>query len=100
MNLECLSLEGNFSSFLTDAYLQREVLAFNPLSKLRIFDICGGTVNLTLSTAKRLANLPAIRELRVGSWRLEERDFKELVDFAQKKGWDLIISRVNRSPAT
>ena len=39
VNLECLSLEGNFSNFLDDRYLQSGLLARNALSRLRIFDV-------------------------------------------------------------
>ena len=78
MNLECLSLEGNFSNFLDDRYLQGDLLARNALSRLRIFDV-GGTrlAGLSAASARRLAALPALRELRLGSWAaIEERAFK------------------------
>ena len=78
MNLECLSLEGNFSNFLDDRYLQGDLLTRNALSRLRIFDV-GGTrlTGLTAASARRLAALPALRELRLGSWAaIEERAFK------------------------
>jgi hypothetical protein len=75
------------------------VLAKNPLSKLRIFDISGTKLNLTHSSAKKLAALPSMRELRVSSWKLEEREFKELVEFAAKNGWDILITR-KKAPST
>ena len=69
VNLECLSLEGNFSNFLDDRYLQSGLLARNALSRLRIFDVSGTRLNrLTASSARRLAALPSLRELRLGAW--------------------------------
>ena len=98
VNLECLSLEGNFSNFLDDRYLQSDLLARNALSRLRIFDVSGTRLNrLTASSARRLAALPSLRELRLGSWAaIEERAFKELVDLANGKGWDILITRNKR----
>ena len=49
-----------------------------------------------MPSARRLATLPSLRELRLGSWTIEERAFKELVEFANGKGWDILITRNKR----
>ena len=68
---------------------------FNPIE----LPPCSGTRlnRLTASSARRLAALPSLRELRLGSWgAIEERAFKELVEFANGKGWDILITRNKR----
>jgi hypothetical protein len=51
-DLECLSLEGNFSTFLGDTFLSN-LLNVNRMSKLKILDIRGTKVPLTISSARR-----------------------------------------------
>ena len=91
-NLECLSLEGNFSSFLSDSFFEK-LLHINPLNKLRIFDVQGTQVPLSIVSAKRFLRLPDLRELRVSCWRLSEQEYKNLDDTIRMSGWDLRLSR-------
>jgi hypothetical protein len=51
-DLECLSLEGNFSTFLGDNFLSN-LLNANHMAKLKILDIRGTKVPLTVASAKR-----------------------------------------------
>ena len=51
-DLECLSLEGNFSTFLGDNFLSKLFNA-NPMTKLKILDIRGTKVPLTVASARR-----------------------------------------------
>lgn len=90
--LECLSLEGNFSNYLSDGFFEK-LLLINPLNKLRIFDVQGTQVPLSIVTAKRFLRLPDLRELRVSCWRLSEQEYKNLGDTIRMSGWDLRLSR-------
>ena len=90
--LECLSLEGNFSNYLSDGFFEK-LLLINPLNKLRIFDVQGTQVPLSIVTAKRFLRLPDLRELRVSCWRLSEQEYKNLDDTIRMSGWDLRLSR-------
>ena len=91
-DLECLSLEGNFSNFLSDRFFN-QVMTKNNLNNLRIFDVQGTPVPLTILTAKRFLSLPNLRELRVSCWRLSELEYKNLDDTVRMSGWDLRLSR-------
>ena len=91
-DLECLSLEGNFSNFLNDRFFC-QVMSKNNLNNLRIFDVQGTPVPLTILTAKRFLSLPNLRELRVSCWRLSEQEYKNLDDNVRMAGWDLRLSR-------
>ena len=72
-------------------------MASNPLEHLRIFDVQGTQVPLTVVTAKRFLRLPSLRELRVSSWRLSEQEYKNLDDTVRMSGWDLRLSRRSTS---
>ena len=91
-HLECLCLDGNFSNILSD-YFFYQVMNKNPLNNLRIFDVQGTPVPLTILTAKRFLSLPNLRELRVSCWRLSEQEYKNLDDNVRMAGWDLRLSR-------
>ena len=71
-DLECLSLEGNFSNFLSDRFFAK-VMSTNPFGNLRIFDVQGTQVPLTIATANCFLRLPSLQELRVSCWRLSEQ---------------------------
>ena len=71
-DLECLSLEGNFSNFLSDRFFTK-VMSTNSLANLRIFDVQGTQVPLTIATANSFLRLPSLQELRVSCWRLSEQ---------------------------
>ena len=94
--LTTLSLEGNFSSFLNDAFLRR-LAAKNALSRLRIFDVAGADVPLSLESARLLAALPRIAELRLSNFALmsaaERAQFER---FVRASGWKLHL-RLRRS---
>lgn len=96
-NLACISLEGNFSSFLNDTFIGN-VLAVNPMSKLRIFDVQGTKVQLTINTANRFLALPQLRELRVSTWKLSESELKSMDDTVRRKGWDLRLRKKSSQP--
>jgi len=91
-DLECLSLEGNFSNFLSDRFFTK-VMSTNSLENLRIFDVQGTQVPLTISTANCFLRLPSLQELRVSCWRLSEQEYKNLDDTVRMSGWDLRLSR-------
>jgi len=91
-DLECLSLEGNFSNFLSDRFFTK-VMSTNPLTNLRIFDVQGTQVPLTIATANSFLRLPSLQELRVSCWRLSEQEYKNLDDTVRMSGWDLRLSR-------
>lgn len=95
-DIECLSLEGNFSNFLNDEFFN-QVMAKNDLRNLRIFDIQGTPVPLTILTAKRFLTLPNLQELRVSCWRLSEQEYKNLDDTVRMSGWDFRLSRRSTS---
>ena len=91
--LECISLEGNFSTFLTDSFINA-VLGVNPLARLKIFDIRGRTpVPLTQKTARNFMHLPRIRELRMSSWNISDQEFSILGETVKKFGWDLHLTK-------
>ena len=93
LKLECLSLEGNFSSFLNNRFIAN-ILKKNPLSELKIFDVRGRVqVPLTIEAAKMFIKLPKIRELRMYSWNVNERDFDKLKEEIERKGWDLLVTK-------
>jgi len=91
-DLECLSLEGNFSNFLSDRFFAK-VMSTNPFGNLRIFDVQGTQVPLTIATANCFLRLPSLQELRVSCWRLSEQEYKNLDDTVRMSGWDLRLSR-------
>lgn len=68
-------------------------MSINPLENLRIFDVQGTQVPLTIVTAKRFLRLPRLQELRVSCWRLSEQEYKNLDDTVRMSGWDLRLSR-------
>ena len=90
--LECLKLEGNFSSFLSDHFFDK-VMTKNNLNNLKIFDLQGTPVPLTILTAKHFLSLPNLCELRVSCWKLSELEYKNLIDKVRMSGWDLKLSR-------
>ena len=65
----------------------------NNLNNLRIFDVQGTPVPLTILTAKRFLSLPNLRELRVSCWKLSELEYKDLTDKVKMSGWDLKLCR-------
>ena len=95
--IECVSLEGNFSVFLTDSFVS-SVLRENRFEVLRIFDVRGRTlIPLTKTTAQRLMHLPKIKELRMSSWNVNDEDFKYLEGCVKRNGWDLHLTKRNFS---
>ena len=95
--IECVSLEGNFSVFLTDSFVS-SVLRENRFEALRIFDVRGRTlIPLTKTTAQRLMHLPKIKELRMSSWNVNDEDFKYLEGCVKRNGWDLHLTKRNFS---
>jgi len=99
-DLECLSLEGNFSSFFTDQFLGKVTMK-NPLSKLRILDVRGrpaannsqSAVPMTIDSAKLLVGLPSIQILRMNGWNITDDQFEELRGHIKNKGWNLMLTR-------
>ena len=92
-NVECISLEGNFSVFLTDSFIS-SVLKVNPLHDLKIFDVRGRTqIALTKKTAENLMKLPKIKELRMSSWNISDQEFKALEGTVKRNGWDLLLTK-------
>ena len=95
--IECISLEGNFSVFLNDNFIN-SIFKHNQFNDLKIFDIRGRTpVSLTKETAQRFMNLPKIRELRMSSWNINDEEFKDLEDIVRRNGWDLRLTKRNFS---
>jgi hypothetical protein len=98
-HIECISLEGNFSVFLTDSFIS-SVLKVNTLKYLKIFDVRGRTpVPLTNKTAQKFMNLPKIKELRMSSWNISDQEFKVLEDTVKKHGWDLHLTKRGFAPS-
>jgi len=101
-DLECISLEGNFSSFLNDRFLEK-ILRKNSLPKLRIFDVRGRPssqfVPLTIQSANMLVkNLPSIQVLRMYSWNITDAQYEQLQSLVKSKGWNLRITRKAQIP--
>lgn len=90
--LQCLSLEGNFSSFMTHGFIV-SLLAKNPLEHLGIFDIGGADIGLGPDTAYLLLKLPNILELRLSTWKLTDQDFNTLKTFVQSHGFHVYLTR-------
>jgi len=99
-SLAVLNLEGNFGSIFSDSYMS-EIVRCNPLSCLRILDICVndqqgqvGRVPLTLSMAQLLlARCGCLKELRISDWNISSQQYAELVDMVRENNWDLVITR-------
>ena len=68
-------------------------MSTNPLTSLRIFDVQGTQVPLTIATANSFLRLPSLQELRVSCWTLSEQEYKNLDDTVRMSGWDLRLSR-------
>ena len=85
-------MEGNFSNFLSDHFFDK-VMTKNGFRNLKIFDLQGTPVPLTIMTAKRFLSLPNLCELRVSCWKLSELEYKKLTDKVQMSGWDLKLCR-------
>ena len=68
-------------------------MSTNPFGNLRIFDVQGTQVPLTIATANCFLRLPSLQELRVSYWRLSEQEYKNLDDTVRMSGWDLRLSR-------
>ena len=91
--IECISLEGNFSVFLTDSFV-RSIFKENTFEHLKIFDVRGRTpVPLTKNTAEKFMELPNIKELRMSSWNITDAEFKDLEDIVKSNGWDLHLTK-------
>jgi len=105
-DLKTLNLEGNFGTFFTDSYLC-SILSRNPLSSLRILDICvseegggEGRIPLTCHTVQQLlATSNMLRELRISDWSVSCQEFKELQKMVKDNNWDLLITRKTRDQA-
>ena len=95
-DLECVSLEGNFSTFFNDSFLCR-VMRKNLLTKLRILDIRGRpnnqSVPMTMESAKLLVNLPNIQILRMNGWNVTDDQFEHLKAHIKSKGWNLMLTK-------
>ena len=92
-NIECISLEGNFSVFLTDSFV-RSIFKENTFENLKIFDVRGRTpVPLTKKTAEKFMELPNIKELRMSSWNISDEEFKNLENIVKCNGWDLHLTK-------
>ena len=98
--IECVSLEGNFSSFLTNSFIA-SVFEENSFKDLKIFDVRGRTfmIPLTKKTAQRFMSLPKIKELRMSSWNITTQEIKELEDTVKRNGWDLRLTKRSLSPS-
>eukprot|EP00094_Tigriopus_californicus_P013109 TCALIF_12677-PA protein Name:"Protein of unknown function" AED:0.12 eAED:0.12 QI:45/0.71/0.62/1/1/0.87/8/0/595 len=92
VKLQCLSLEGNFSSFMTHGFIM-SLLAKNPLEQLGIFDIGGADIALGPQTALLLLKLPNILELRLSTWKLSDQDFNSLKTFVKDHGFHVYLTR-------
>ena len=89
-NLKQLSLEGNFSSFFDDTFLER-LLARNPLRELELLDIKGTQLRLSANTAERLLReLPHLSEWRISNWSfIGEKDLVKIKEEVARRGWIL-----------
>lgn len=96
--LECLSLEGNFANFLGDRFFSN-LLNANPMNQLKILDIRGTKVPLTISSLKRCLTLERIQELRVSAWSVSDPEFEEVATEVKQKGWDLSLTRKKQGAA-
>lgn len=81
-----ISLEGNFSSFLNDSFLERLFMR-NALDSLEIFDIQGTKVPLTIKSAEKLLTLPNLAEWRLSQLSLSEEEMRKIVQEVKKNGW-------------
>eukprot|EP00095_Tigriopus_kingsejongensis_P012171 maker-scaffold345_size201316-snap-gene-1.16 protein:Tk12171 transcript:maker-scaffold345_size201316-snap-gene-1.16-mRNA-1 annotation:"late blight resistance protein homolog r1b-12-like isoform 2" len=91
-NIKCLSLEGNFSNFMTHEFIE-SLLRVNSLKKLRILDIGGTNIGLGAKTAELVLQLPEIHELRLSSWKLTNEEFQELEASVKTKGYCVYLTR-------
>ena len=99
-SLAVLNLEGNFGSIFLDSYM-KEIVSYNPLSHLRILDICVndqqgqvGRIPLTLTTVQLLlAKCGCFKELRISDWNISSQQFEELEGTVKENNWDLVITR-------
>jgi len=99
-SLAVLNLEGNFGSIFLDSYM-KEIVSYNPLSHLRILDICVndqqgqvGRIPLTLTTVQLLlAKCGCLKELRISDWNISNQQFGDLEGTVKENNWDLVITR-------
>ena len=101
-----MNLEGKFGTFFTDSYLS-SILYCNPLSNLRILDICvseegrgEGRIPLTYRTVQQLLTTSnVLSELRISDWSVSCQEFKEMQKMVKDNNWDLLITRKTRDQA-
>ena len=99
-SLSVLNLEGNFGSIFSDSYLS-EIVTENPLSSLRILDICVndqqgqvGRIPLTLTTVQLLlSKCHCLKELRISDWNISSQQFAEVMGIIKENNWDLVVTR-------
>ena len=99
-SLSVLNLEGNFGSIFSDSYFS-EIVTENPLSSLRILDICVndqqgqvGRIPLTLTTVQLLlSKCYCLRELRISDWNISSQQFAEVMGVVKENNWDLVVTR-------
>eukprot|EP00090_Calanus_glacialis_P027301 TRINITY_DN4299_c0_g1_i3.p1 TRINITY_DN4299_c0_g1~~TRINITY_DN4299_c0_g1_i3.p1 ORF type:complete len:337 (-),score=142.94 TRINITY_DN4299_c0_g1_i3:64-999(-) len=99
-SLSVLNLEGNLGSTFSDSYLS-EIVTENPLSSLRILDICVndqqgqvGRIPLTLTTVQLLlSKCHCLRELRISDWNISSQHFSEVMGIIKENNWDLLVTR-------
>ena len=99
-SLSVLNLEGNFGSIFSDSYFS-EIVTENPLSSLRILDICVndqqgqvGRIPLTLTTVQLLlSKCHCLRELRISDWSISSQQFAEVMGVVKENNWDLVVTR-------
>eukprot|EP00092_Neocalanus_flemingeri_P009535 GFUD01010263.1.p1 GENE.GFUD01010263.1~~GFUD01010263.1.p1 ORF type:complete len:623 (-),score=247.21 GFUD01010263.1:60-1928(-) len=99
-NLSILNLEGNFGTIFIDSYFS-EIVSYNPLSNLRILDICVndqqgqvGRIPLTLSTVQLLlSKCDCLKELRISDWNVCSQQFAEVMMMVKENNWDLVVTR-------
>jgi len=99
-NMTILNLEGNFGSIFTDSFLT-EIVNLNPLSLLRILDICVndqqgqvGRIPLTVTTVQLLiSKCECLKELRISDWDVSNQQFGEITRMVKENNWDLLVTR-------
>ena len=93
-SLKVLSLEGNFSTFLTDKFI-RTLLNLNSMPKLEVLDFQGAPLNLTIASARAVMGLDNLKEIRLSYWNMTDQQITEIKDEVFRNGFDNI--RLNRS---
>ena len=99
-NLSVVNLEGNFGTIFSDSYFS-EIVSCNPLSSLRILDICVndqqgqvGRIPLTINTAQLLlTKCDCLKELRISDWNISSQQFAEVMKMVKENNWDLVVTR-------